>query len=109
MKNRKDKCIPVGSIWPAFSLCLRACFLPGGGGYSLGVCSFKSGSLQGGLCIWGCAPRGYAPGKGWYAPGGGIVVSHHALSHTPPVNRMTDRHVLKHNLPKIRLRALKIT
>ena len=48
--------------------------------------------LLGGVCSWEAAWSKGVPGpEGYLLPGGGGVVSQHALRHIPPVNRMRDR------------------
>ena len=64
-----------------------------------GVCSWVGGLLFGGCLV---LVRGGLPLGGAWSRG---VVSQHALSQTPPVNRMTNRcNILP--CPKLRLRAI---
>ena len=69
-----------------------------GGCLLLGVCALLGG-LLGGWCLL----------LGGLFLGGGLLISAipTCTEADPPVNRMTDRQVLKHNLCKLRLRAVK--
>ena len=63
---------------------------------------------EGGLLLRGLsAPRGLSGPGGCLLLGGSAIQQ--ALRQTPPVNRMTDRQVQKHNLRKLRLRAVIIS
>ena len=116
---QKQECIPVGCVPSTAVTVCRVC--PGGGVCLPGGCvwpgrvSGHGGCLpRGGVCpeVWpgGCLPRrgvcqgGLARGGVW--PGGvwpgGIV----CVSLCVPVNRMTDRCLLKHYLAATTLRTV---
>ena len=80
-KMQKQECIPVGCVPPACWLSAWGC-LPGG-------CVCLGLSAQGGVCPGGISAGGSAQG---------------GVCHTP---LWTDRHLWKHNLRKLRLRAVK--
>ena len=87
----KQECIPVGCVPPASVAVSERGVCPGGSAWQ-GV-----SSCQGGVCLPGGVylPGGDCPGglcQGGVCPGRGVC-------HTPPVNRMTDRRVIKHYLP----------
>ena len=84
----QEECIPVGRI-PACTGqgCVSAWGVSAWGGVCLGGC-LPGGSAHGGLSAQG----GVCPRRGWQTP--------------PPL--WTDRHLWKHNLRKLRLRAVVI-
>ena len=66
------------------------------GVYLWGGVPVRGCTCEGVYLPWGCTCPGSVPAQGRYLP------------RYSPMNRMTDRQVLKHNLRKLRLRAVKI-
>ena len=108
-------------VWRVSVYCLKGrvlpqnrVYLPGGGGTCLGGVTAQRGVpawgvyLPRGVPAGGCTCPGGVPARGGGTcpvgvPAGGCV-SQHALGLTPPL--WTDRHLWKHNLRKLRLRAV---
>ena len=82
MTFSKQECIPVGCVPSATVAVCWGVSAPGG-------CLVWRGLLQGVPGLGGL-PQG-VPGPGGVCSGEVVVVSQHALSQIPPVNRMTDR------------------
>ena len=92
----KQVCIPVGYVLSACCPYLPACTAPGG-------CLLQGCLLceEGGVCPGGCLPL--LPG--WVSAPEGVYPSMQWGRH--PL-LWTDRHLWKHNLRKLRLRAVKM-
>ena len=102
--NLEQVCIPVGCVPPSCWLYLPACTAHGEVSAPGGVCSWGRGVCSQGGCV--CSQGCLLP-VGCLLLGGGASIQPctEANPHST-VNRMTNRQVSKHNLHKLRLRAI---